>query len=446
MAAHRQNRPWVGETVGARRRTRRPRYDPDCTSARATRASAARATRATTRIFVFDNDHPCVGPDAPRAAPPAPAFYRSRPAAGIARVVCYTPAPRPDAGRAGRGGVDGAARRLAGAVPRARARARASTHVLVFENKGEVVGVSQPAPARPDLRHQLRLQDDRDRGRARPRATSRETGRGLFQDVLAARAAATAGASSPRTSTAIAFVPYFARYAYEVYVAPAAHPPRAWPTSRTTERRDLAARAEARARAVRQPVAACRSPTCMALHQAPTDGGDHRGFHFHIEFHPPLRKPDLLKYLAGPGDRRRQLPLRHLARGEGRRAARHARACTTRTASAPMTDAARSCSAAPAASTTQIRDAVVAACEAPAADELPRVRPRGEGDTIYAVDRVSEDRLRRAGRARAGAVAAPVVLVAEGLPGGPVVLPAGRAEDGRGLARHRRSRSTARAA
>ena len=24
------------------------------------------------------------------------------------------------------------------------------------------------------------------------------------------------------------------------------------------------------------------------------------GFHFHIEFHPPLRRPNLLKYLAGP--------------------------------------------------------------------------------------------------------------------------------------------------
>ena len=41
-------------------------------------------------------------------------------------------------------------------------------------------------------------------------------------------------------------------------------------------------------------------PYVMPLHQAPTDGGDHRGFHFHIELHPPLRKPDLLKYPAGP--------------------------------------------------------------------------------------------------------------------------------------------------
>ncbi len=38
----------------------------------------------------------------------------------------------------------------------------------------------------------------------------------------------------------------------------------------------------------------------MALHQAPTDGRRREGFHFHIEFHPPLRKPNLLKYLAVP--------------------------------------------------------------------------------------------------------------------------------------------------
>ena len=38
----------------------------------------------------------------------------------------------------------------------------------------------------------------------------------------------------------------------------------------------------------------------LAFHQAPTDGGDYSGFHCHIECHPPLRKPHLLKYLAGP--------------------------------------------------------------------------------------------------------------------------------------------------
>ncbi|MDQ6788344.1 MAG: galactose-1-phosphate uridylyltransferase, partial [Acidobacteriota bacterium] len=41
-------------------------------------------------------------------------------------------------------------------------------------------------------------------------------------------------------------------------------------------------------------------PYVMPLHNAPTGAGDYAAFHFHIEFHPPLRKPNLLKYLAGP--------------------------------------------------------------------------------------------------------------------------------------------------
>ena len=41
-------------------------------------------------------------------------------------------------------------------------------------------------------------------------------------------------------------------------------------------------------------------PYVLALHQAPTDGRAADGFHFHIEIHPPLRSPNLLKHLAGP--------------------------------------------------------------------------------------------------------------------------------------------------
>jgi len=40
-------------------------------------------------------------------------------------------------------------------------------------------------------------------------------------------------------------------------------------------------------------------PYVMALHQAPTRGA-HPSFHFHIELYPPLRRPQLLKHLAGP--------------------------------------------------------------------------------------------------------------------------------------------------
>ncbi|HEY9720537.1 MAG TPA: galactose-1-phosphate uridylyltransferase, partial [Oscillatoriaceae cyanobacterium] len=40
-------------------------------------------------------------------------------------------------------------------------------------------------------------------------------------------------------------------------------------------------------------------PYMMVMHQQPTDDRAHPGSHFHIEFYPPLRTPEKLKYLAG---------------------------------------------------------------------------------------------------------------------------------------------------
>jgi fructose-1,6-bisphosphatase/inositol monophosphatase family enzyme len=73
-----------------------------------------------------------------------------------------------------------------------------------------------------------------------------------------------------------------------------------------------------------------------------------------------------------------------------------------------------------------IRDAVVAACEDKALEDMAAISRDGEGDTIYAVDRVSEERIVDF-FAHEIAPRAPLVLVAEGLEGG-VVLPRGTAE------------------
>ena len=42
-------------------------------------------------VWVFDNDHPCVAPTAPTELDAPPGIYRSRPATGLSRVVCFTP-------------------------------------------------------------------------------------------------------------------------------------------------------------------------------------------------------------------------------------------------------------------------------------------------------------------------------------------------------------------
>ncbi|MHB1938561.1 MAG: hypothetical protein ACYCOR_18565 [Acidobacteriaceae bacterium] len=75
----------------------------------------------------------------------------------------------------------------------------------------------------------------------------------------------------------------------------------------------------------------------------------------------------------------------------------------------------------------EIRAAVVIACEQSSAEEISRVVADDEGDTIYMVDRVSEailvDLFEKTIASRA-----PIVLIAEGLTGGQVVLPRGTKE------------------
>ncbi|MET0622140.1 MAG: inositol monophosphatase [Pyrinomonadaceae bacterium] len=74
-----------------------------------------------------------------------------------------------------------------------------------------------------------------------------------------------------------------------------------------------------------------------------------------------------------------------------------------------------------------IRAAVVEACERSSVEALAEVEREEEGDTIYAVDRVSEELIVEFFE-REVAHSAPLVLVAEGLEPGGVVLPRGTLE------------------
>jgi fructose-1,6-bisphosphatase/inositol monophosphatase family enzyme len=75
----------------------------------------------------------------------------------------------------------------------------------------------------------------------------------------------------------------------------------------------------------------------------------------------------------------------------------------------------------------QIRSAVVAACENASLEAVSSIVKEEEGDTIYAIDRVSEALLLEFFE-REIAVHQPVVLIAEGLEDGKIVLPTGAVE------------------
>ena len=294
IAAHRQNRPWSGETVEHNGETL-PAYVEDCYLCPGNlRVSGARNDNYTS-TFIFDNDHPCVGDDAPKDLQKPPGIYRNQAATGIARVVCYSPNHSLTLAELEPFEIENLLEVWQNQY-RELSIQEDIKHVLIFENKGEAVGVSNPHPHGQIYATNFIFKTLETEARASQRHLA-ETGRVLFQDVI--RAEKEDGRRIIcENETAIAFIPYFARYAYEVFVAPkTTHGSIA--TLSHDERRDFGS-------LLKQVLVKFDNlwqmpfPYVMPLHQAPTDGGDYSSFHFHIEFHPPLRRPSLLKYLAGP--------------------------------------------------------------------------------------------------------------------------------------------------
>src|SRR5919205_239932 len=294
VAAHRQNRPWSGGTV-EHEGEEPPAYAADCYLCPGNLRVSGERNAEYTSTFVFDNDMPCASPAAPRELEKPPGIYRNMPAEGLARVVCYSPNHSLTLAELETPRVEELLTVWQGQYRELGSRPEVK-HVLIFENKGEAVGVSNPHPHCQIYATNFVFKTIETEARASGRHFA-ETGRILFQDVI--RAEKEDGRRIIcENESAIAFIPYFARYAYEVFVAPkATHPSIA--TLSPNELRDFAALLK-RVLVKFDNLWQMPFPYVMPLHQAPTDGGDYSSFHFHIEFHPPLRRPNLLKYLAGP--------------------------------------------------------------------------------------------------------------------------------------------------
>lgn len=294
VAAHRQERPWSGQTVASASKPP-DSYDPACYLCPRNRRVAGRVNPDYSGTFVFDNDHPCVGASAPEGIEVPPPPYKSRRADGVARVVCFS--PRHDATLATL--PLGAIREVA-EIWRRETRDLGSqhgvVHVLCFENKGEVVGVSNPHPHGQIYATNFVFKTIETEVNASIRHRN-DTGRYLFGDIIGAEQK-DGRRILYEDEHAIAFVPYFARYAYEVYVAPKRRVAHVFDL---TDGETLALCAAIKDVTVRfDNLWQMSFPYVMPLHQAPTDGGDYDAFHFFLAFHPPLRRPGLLKYLAGP--------------------------------------------------------------------------------------------------------------------------------------------------
>jgi UDPglucose--hexose-1-phosphate uridylyltransferase len=261
-----------------------------------TRPGAAVPTEVPAPVYeivTFENKFPSL-----RREPPAPeveptALYQVRPAQGVCEVVLYT--PQHDSTLTQR-----SVRELEqliqvwtdrylelGALGYVK-------YVLIFENKGTVIGVTLTHPhgqiyAFPFVPPKLQKEVDASR------AYRERTGGCLFCDIVQ-QERADGRRIVWQNERWLAVIPFYARWPYEVHLVPKAHCLSL--ADLTVEGRAQLAQALKAVLVKYDNLWQMAMPYMMAIHQAPTDGGDHGSFHLHVEFYPPHRTKEKLKYLA----------------------------------------------------------------------------------------------------------------------------------------------------
>jgi UDPglucose--hexose-1-phosphate uridylyltransferase len=144
VSPHRTKRPWLGK-VEKPAATNLPAYDPTCYLCPGNeRAEGARNPKYT-RTFVFDNDFAALLPDSPSFQIDECGLLEARSERGICRVVCFSPRhnltlPRMSVAEICEViGVWIEEFRRLGEIDWVR-------HVQVFENRGALMGASNPHP------------------------------------------------------------------------------------------------------------------------------------------------------------------------------------------------------------------------------------------------------------------------------------------------------------
>ena len=291
VSPQRTQRPWLGEQ-DAGGGGAAASYDPACYLCPGNTRANGEVNPGYPGPFVFTNDFPALQADVPAGASGDDALFRSAPARGEARVICFSPdhaRTLPDLADA----------EIAAVVDCwcTEAADLGSRHawVQIFENKGAIMGCSNPHPHgqvwATDVLPQLPAIEHRTQGQ-----WWQDTGRAMLLD-LAAREA-----GGPRTvietESWLAIVPYWAKWPFETLLLPR-FAVQQLPELTLAQRADLAHAIGALTRCY-DALFNTSFPYSMGWHGAPFDGAEHPEWQLHAHFYPPLlRSATIKKFMVG---------------------------------------------------------------------------------------------------------------------------------------------------
>ena len=281
VSPHRTKRPWQGQEE-PRAPEGRPRYEPRCYLCPGNERAGGARNPAYRDTFVFPNDFAALLPNVPvDGGTGDDPLLRAQPVRGTSRVLCFS--PRHDLTLAEM--PPDAIRRVVDRWAAEVAELGATyAWVQVFENKGAMMGCSNPHPhgqiwAVDQLPNEPAKED------AAQRAYHGTHGRPLLLDY-AAREAADGDRVVVETEHWLAVVPYWAVWPFETLLLPRA-PVSRLPELDPAQRDDLSLAMKALLGRY-DHLFGVPFPYSMGWHGAPYGAADPGPWQLHAHYYPPL--------------------------------------------------------------------------------------------------------------------------------------------------------------
>lgn len=293
VSPHRTERPWQGRKEGLPE-ARRPAYDPGCYLCPGNARAGGRRNPGYTGTFVFDNDFAALVP-LEDAEPCRDGLLVAEPEGGVCRVVCFSPRHDLSLPDLCVEEIDGVL--VTWAEESATLGGRSDIrYVQVFENKGELMGCSNPHP-HSQIWATGSVPTEPAKELVRQRAHFEGTGRPLLMDVLGQELAKESRVVLEDAHWVV-LVPFWALWPFETLVLPRRSMSRL-PELLPEERRSLADILK-RLTTRYDNLFETSFPYSMGFHQAPFDGEPHPEWTLHLHFYPCLlRSATVRKFMVG---------------------------------------------------------------------------------------------------------------------------------------------------
>ncbi|MDX1616245.1 MAG: UDP-glucose--hexose-1-phosphate uridylyltransferase, partial [Candidatus Promineifilaceae bacterium] len=280
VSPHRMKRPWQGQ-VEKKVPEKRPSYDPDCYLCPGNARAGAAHNPKYENTFVFTNDFAALLPDSPSKVDSAHSLLQAQGVRGTCRVICFSPRhdltlPEMTLDEIG-GVVD---------VWAEQTRELGQTYrwVQVFENKGAMMGSSNPHPHGQIWALNV-LPNEPQKEDVQQQAYLDQHQRPLLVDYAAIEQVEQERIVVENEHW-LAVVPYWAIWPFETLLLPRRHVLRL-PDLAADERAGLAALL--RRLLIRYDnLFETSFPYSMGWHGAPFERGNQGHWQLHAHFYPPL--------------------------------------------------------------------------------------------------------------------------------------------------------------